>query len=146
MFLRFSILLWSTIILFWTTLPWGIAESGVITLKAENEPLRNILTRLSKQAGYAIHINPEWIDFPITANFQNLPLGRAITAVFDKKLNYAVIWNEKDKKIKIFLYPLFSPPELGPAPGKKTPEFMPVPPIMNGRNIKFGQASRTTNY
>ncbi len=151
MILRFSILFWGMLILFSAVPPRGIAGSGPITLGATDEALENILDRLSEQSGYAIGVEPQWLDFPVTVDFKDASLDQAITAIFEKRLNHAVIWNEQEKTIRIMLYPLSCPSETGPAPeGKEIPavslESMPVPPPLNGRSIRFEQASRTTNY
>jgi hypothetical protein len=47
-------------------------NSSQLSLKAENEPLKSVLARLSQASGYAITVNKEAEDLPVTINLKGL--------------------------------------------------------------------------
>ena len=73
-----------------------------VSIKAENKPLTQIFKELSEISGYKIQFNNQWGDVPVNLNFKNVPLDKALNRIL-AKLNHAVIFNEEEKKITIFI-------------------------------------------
>ena len=79
------------------------AESPkLISLKAENDTLKGVLTKIANDTGYRILLNEEWEKTPITIELRNVTL-RAALGRFLKGLNYAITWDESKKTISLFI-------------------------------------------
>jgi hypothetical protein len=79
------------------------AESPkLISLKAENDTLQGVLTKIANDTGYRILLNEEWERTPITIELRNVTL-RAALGRFLKGLNYAITWDESKKTISLFI-------------------------------------------
>lgn len=80
-----------------------VDSSGAgISVKAENETLTNVLKKISQASGYEIEFDPAWGDHPVNINFTNESLEDALNRVLSN-LNHALIWNDSEKKISIFI-------------------------------------------
>lgn len=73
-----------------------------ISIQAENETLTNVLKKISQASGYEIEFDQAWGDHPININFSNETLEDALSRVLTN-LNHALIWNDSEKKISIFI-------------------------------------------
>jgi hypothetical protein len=78
------------------------SSSAGISINAENETLTNVFTKISQASGYEIEFNQAWGDHPVNVNFSNETLENALSRVL-ANLNHALIWNESEKKISIFI-------------------------------------------
>ncbi len=106
------------------------AEVPVFSLNAKEEPLRNVLDKISKASGYEITLNEESGDQPVSVTLKNVTLDEALKRVL-QDLNYIAIWNEEDKKISLTIYDLG-----GPKKNIKTrPEIFRDKP--NSRALRF---------
>lgn len=87
--------------------PWAFGADSdtkaiAISVNAENETLKNILGRISQISGYEIEFDQEWGNHPVNIRFENEPLEVALSRVL-ANLNHALIWNDSEKKISIFI-------------------------------------------
>jgi len=64
--------------------------------------LNQVLGRISKASGYEIVFDEEWGNVPVSLSFENEPLDKALNRVL-ANLNHAVVWNEEERKISIFI-------------------------------------------
>jgi hypothetical protein len=80
----------------------GAESPKLISLKAENDTLKGVLTKISNDTGYRILLNKEWETTPITIEFSNVTLRDALGR-FLKGLNYAITWDESKKTISLFI-------------------------------------------
>jgi hypothetical protein len=74
----------------------------LISLKAENDTLKGVLTKIANDTGYRILLNEAWERTPITIELRNVTL-RAALGRFLKGLNYAITWDESKKTISLFI-------------------------------------------
>ena len=77
-------------------------RTKLISLKAENGTLKEVLTKIANDTGYRILLNEEWESTPITIELRNETLRNALGR-FLKGLNYAITWNETSKTISLFI-------------------------------------------
>ena len=80
----------------------AVERSKLISLKAENDTLKGVLTKISNDTGYRILLNEAWERTPITIELRNVTL-RAALGRFLKGLNYAITWDESKKTISLFI-------------------------------------------
>lgn len=73
-----------------------------VTINVVDEPLNQVLGRISKASGYEIVFDEEWGNVPVSLSFENEPLDKALNRVL-ANLNHAVVWNEEERKIRIFI-------------------------------------------
>jgi hypothetical protein len=117
--------------------PAWSAEPGGIDLEIRDQSLEKALGQVSQISGYTIYLQPMWRDEKVTVTLVNLSLEQAIIKILDNSINYAIIWNDTEKKISII--------------GAKTvqennPVIIPHPKGISGQGIRFEQGSRTTEY
>ena len=74
----------------------------IISLDVTDQPLGDVLEKISDAAGCQFSIDASWQDYPITASFKNEPLYRVLKRIF-RDLNNAVIY-KSDRTIKIIIY------------------------------------------
>jgi len=71
-------------------------------LKAENQPLGDVLKRIALDTGFKFKLNEQWSNYPVDASIKNLPLHKGLNLIL-RGLNHAIIY-ESDKSIKIIVY------------------------------------------
>ena len=74
----------------------------LVSLNVDDMPLAMVLDQLSMATGYEFIVRDEWLDFPISASFDSIPLHRALKRML-ADLDSAVIYGS-GKKIKIIIY------------------------------------------
>ena len=74
----------------------------IISLDVTDQPLGEVLDKISDAAGCRFSIDTSWEGYPITASFKNEPLYRVLKRIF-RDLNNAVIY-KSDRTIKIIIY------------------------------------------
>jgi hypothetical protein len=108
---------------------WG-SESGegpvVFSLDVKDEPLGEVLKKISKATGYEITIATEYTKIPITARLQGVGVEKGLNRVL-KDFNHALVVIDAEKKISVKVYGFFS----GPRPFKALP--------MEGKNNQLVQ-------
>ena len=77
-------------------------ERDSVSISVVDEPLNQILGRISKASGYEIVFDEKWGDVPVSLSFKNQPLDKALNRVL-ANWNHAVVWNEEEMKISIFI-------------------------------------------
>ncbi len=73
------------------------------TLAYTNEPLTDILQRLSRTSGFAIVVDGPGKDRPISGTIDNLPLDEAVREIL-RRFNSTIVWDDTNKAIVISLY------------------------------------------
>jgi type II secretory pathway component GspD/PulD (secretin) len=77
-------------------------KSQSVTIKAVDEPLTQVLERISDASGYKIVVDEKWGKVRVSLSFENESLDNALNRVL-ANLNHAVVWNEQERKISIFI-------------------------------------------
>lgn len=84
----------------------AISENSVadeiISLNVTEQPLGQVLAKISNAANCQFSIDESWEDYPITTAFSNEPLHRGLKLIF-RNINNAVIYGE-DRTVKIIIY------------------------------------------
>ena len=109
---------------------WGSeiqSEPAVFSLDVKDEPLREVLGKITKATGYTIRVNKKWADLPITASMQNVTIEDAFKKIL---YNYALIIQNKEKIISIFICGPIRPSNghqasLRLKKGEKAPGYLP---------------------
>ena len=88
------------------TLPSFSAETAknahLISLEAEDETLKGVLAKITNDTAYRILLSEDWENMPITIKLNNETLEGALSRVL-RGLNYAITWDETEKKISLFI-------------------------------------------
>ncbi len=142
LFPRFCLFFSITFIIVLIPGPGRPAENCLISLEAVDEKLETTLSRISKISGYTIELHSKKQFGRININLSNVPLERAFSKIFDKDLNYAIVWNDIKKIISITI--IENSQNLKKPDESKYEGGVNIP--LNGKNIRFKQMSRTTNY
>lgn len=77
-------------------------EEPYISLKAQNQPLGDVLNKISRDTGYKFKLNDRWKSYPVNASIQNMRLEQGLKRIL-ASLNHAIIY-ESEKKINILVY------------------------------------------
>jgi len=144
----------------------GSARSGeqsFISLEVRDETLEKTLDQVSKISGYTIDLQSRWRDLPVTVRLVNLSLEQAVKKILDNRMNYAVIWDDKEKNISITgieISPvgMVNPGVIWQQKGigdegirfeqgsRANPGIIGQQKGISGQGIRFEQRSRTTKY
>ena len=73
-----------------------------ITMEAKNQPLSQVLHRLSQSTGYTFAYNEQWADLNISVKVVNLGMDKTIRKILSNH-NFAILY-ETDKNIRIMIY------------------------------------------
>lgn len=100
--------------LIWFPTPHSLAaeresEEGVFSIRAANEPLREVLKKISKASGYEIRFNTQFADDRVSIQLDNVTLNEAIARVL-KAYNHLSLWDDTNKEIKLLIFKNDSPP------------------------------------
>lgn len=125
----------------------------LISLEVRDATLEKTLNHVSKLSGYTIELQPALNDLSVTVLLENLPLEKAVLKILDNRINYLIVWNDKEKKISIMGVEISkkNKKENGfriqnkPLPGLNT-EFRSQKIPLSGQHTRFEQISRTTHY
>jgi type II secretory pathway component GspD/PulD (secretin) len=71
-----------------------------LSLNLNEEPLGEVLKKISNDTGYKIMIDPVWTGVPVSASFKSLPIDQALQRILSK-LNHSLIFNEAENRIVI---------------------------------------------
>jgi hypothetical protein len=83
-----------------------------ISLEAKNQPLGDVLKKISLDTGYKFRLNDQWRIHPVNATMKNISLHRGLKIIL-KGLNHAIIY-ESGKSIKIAIYGKVEPGKTDP--------------------------------
>jgi hypothetical protein len=78
-----------------------------ISLTAKNEPLGDVLKKISMATGYEIILDNNWRGYPVTVSIEDIPLNKGLKRIL-KDLNNVIVY-VSSKKIKIIIYDKISP-------------------------------------
>jgi hypothetical protein len=90
---------------------WGkIVDLQEVTfsLTFKEESLGEVLAKISEATNYKITVGEEWIDLLVTASLNDVTIYESLKLVL-RDLNHAVISNDAEKKLTIFIYGAISP-------------------------------------
>jgi len=73
-----------------------------ISLKVKNQPLGDVLRKITQKTGFEFKLRDKWRIYPVNASIENMPLHRGLKIIL-QGLNHAIIY-ESDKSIKIMIY------------------------------------------
>jgi len=73
-----------------------------ISLKVKNQPLGDVLKKISLDTGFKFKLNDKWSIYPVNASIENMSLHRGLKLIL-RGLNHVIIY-ESDKSIKIVVY------------------------------------------
>ena len=84
----------------------------LISLKAQNEPLGDVLEAITRDTGYQFNLNGNWNEHPVSATINDLPLEKGLKRLL-RSLNHSIVW-ESDMIVTITV---FGKADLGSAGG-----------------------------
>lgn len=89
---------------FWGSDPGYTASFFSVT--SDNEPLKEVLARISKTTGYKIEITKGWDDKTLTVNLRKIDLEKGLREIMRIMggPNYSLIINESGKKVEIRIF------------------------------------------
>lgn len=97
------------VLMLFSTLPIIPANGGennsddmVISLTANDEPLGEVLKKISLANGYEFILDNEWQNHPVTIDIEKVSLNQALKQIL-KDLNHVIIY-DSDQKIIIKIY------------------------------------------
>jgi len=79
-----------------------IKKEPHISLKAENQPLGDVLKKITLETGFKFKLNDQWSSYPVNASIKDVPIHKGLQLIL-RGLNHAIIY-ESDKSIKILVY------------------------------------------
>jgi len=74
----------------------------LISLTVKDEPLGDVLYKVSMDTGYDISLEDKWQNYRVTASFKEISLHKGLKRIL-KDLNSAIIY-VSNKKIRIIIY------------------------------------------
>ena len=74
----------------------------LISLTAKNEPLGDVLETITRETGYRFNLNDQWMDHPVSATINGLPLEKGLKRLL-RSLNHSIVW-ESDKIVTITVF------------------------------------------
>jgi len=78
------------------------AGDELISLKVKDEPLGNVLNKISVATGYDISLDDKWQNYRVTASLEAVTLHEGLKRIL-RNLNSAIIY-VSSKKIQIIIY------------------------------------------
>ena len=92
------------------TLPFWGSDTGYtasfFSVTSDNEPLKEVLAKISKSTGYKIEITKGWDDKTLTVNLRKIDLEKGLREIMRIMggPNYSLIINESGKKVEIRIF------------------------------------------
>jgi hypothetical protein len=86
----------------------------LISLTAKDEPLGDVLNKISRATGYEIDLDHDWRDYLVSVTLEKVPLHKGLKRIL-KDLNNVIVY-VSSKKIKIIIYDKISPDRGSSAP------------------------------
>ncbi len=102
----------------------------LISLTAKDEPLGDVLYKVSVATGYDISIDDKWQNYRVTASLEDVSLHKGLKRIL-RNLNSAIIY-VSSKKIKIIIYDKTASEDESLTPSteksfERTPDSQPLP-------------------
>jgi hypothetical protein len=96
----------ATLSLFLPISSWAANETNagdeLISLTVKDEPLGDVLYKVSMATGYDISLDNKWQNCRVTASLEKVSLHKGLIQIL-RNLNYVIIYGS-DQKIKIIIY------------------------------------------
>jgi hypothetical protein len=96
----------ATLSLFLPISSWAANETNagdeLISLTVKDEPLGDVLYKVSMATGYDISLDNKWQNYRVTASLEKVSLHKGLIRIL-RNLNYVIIYGS-DQKIKIIIY------------------------------------------
>ena len=86
-----------------------LPDEAVFSIRAANEPLRAVLKKISKAAGYEIRFNTQLSDEKISIQLYNVTLNEALARVL-QAYNHMSLWDEANHIITLLIFKKNTPP------------------------------------
>ena len=83
------------------------ADEKLISLAVKDEPLGDVLYKVSMATGYDISLDNKWQNYRVTASLKKVPLHKGLKRIL-KNLNSAIIY-VSSQKIKIIIFDKTAP-------------------------------------
>jgi hypothetical protein len=121
------------------------SDNEQITLNTDEMPLKDVLQKISKQAGYEVSISPPWAEVPLTLSLEKADLEEAIKKilrVLNQPSNF-ILYDEAQKKVAILISD--SPSNIFSSGDHVITHFNPeneatMPPLSGIGGLPFGAA------
>ena len=78
-------------------------EPTVFSLDVKDEPLTEVLNKISKLTGYEIAVAGRWAYLPITVSIKNASIHKALNKVLSG-FNHTIVVDDSKKKVTLALY------------------------------------------
>ena len=85
------------------------SKENLFSIQAVNEPLRDVLKKISKASGYQIRFNTQFSDDKISMQLNNVTLKEALARVL-KAYNHLSVWDDKKHIITLLIFKNNNPP------------------------------------
>jgi type II secretory pathway component GspD/PulD (secretin) len=89
------------------------AGNELISLTAKDEPLGDVLKKISMATGYEIILDNNWRSYPVTVSLEKVTLHKGLKRIL-KNFNNVIVY-VSSKKINIIIYDKISPEGGSPA-------------------------------
>jgi type II secretory pathway component GspD/PulD (secretin) len=118
--------------LFLTSSSWAETDAGdeLISLTAKNEPLGDVVYKISMATGYDISVDNKWQNYRVTASLEDVSLHKGLKRIL-RDLNSAIIY-VSSKKIRIIIYDKTASEDASYAPSAGKP--IDRTPVFQGRS------------
>jgi len=111
---------------------WSQAsEQQKISVKAQDQPLNDVLADIARKTGYRISINDQWKEHRVAVAFRDKPLDKALKYIL-ADFNHAIFFGP-DNQIRIVIYSFKEHGESDTAP---TPIYRPEPPTEEPERVE----------
>jgi hypothetical protein len=100
---------------------WGADKAtapATITLDVRNEPLRNVLEKITKTTRWKIKVPDKWLDRPVTQTLSKVALEEGLKSVLNNTGvdNLLLMYDEYFKVVTVFDTERSQPPSANPLP------------------------------
>lgn len=96
------LLLMAAIPIFYMTAMAEVDPDAKITMEAKNQPLSQVLDRLSQNTGYTFTYSAEWADLNISVKVVNLDIDKTLRKILSNH-NFAMLY-EENGNIRIMIF------------------------------------------
>jgi hypothetical protein len=97
----------------------------LISLTAKDEPLGDVLNKISMATGCEIDLDHDWQDYLVSVTLEKVPLQKGLKRIL-KDLNNVIVY-VSNKKIKIIIYDKISPDRGSSAPSNPNERSLIAP-------------------
>jgi type II secretory pathway component GspD/PulD (secretin) len=87
----------------------GRSEAIIFSIRADNEPLREVLKRISAASGYKIRFNTQLIDERVNIRLENVTLNEALERVL-QPFNHMSLWDDANQIVTLLIFKKHSLP------------------------------------